>query len=163
MSRLPSPNDWRQLEPLLDAVLDASPERRAALIEELSGGDEARRSKLERMVAECERVHPFLGRPAAERFALMFEDEVSPVPELLAERYRVAGEVGRGGMAVVYLARDLKHEREVAVKVLRRELAAAAGSDRFQREIRLAAQLTHPHILPLLDSGELVVEGEFSS
>mgnify|MGYP001795804855 CR=1 FL=1 len=57
-------------------------------------------------------------------------------------------------MATVYLARDLKHDRQVAVKVLRPELAATLGPDRFVREIKIAAQLQHPHILPLLDSGE---------
>jgi serine/threonine protein kinase len=72
----------------------------------------------------------------------------------LADRYSLDRELGRGGMAVVYLARDLRHERDVAVKVLRAELAAAMGADRFLREIKLTAKLNHPHILPLLDSGE---------
>jgi serine/threonine-protein kinase len=72
----------------------------------------------------------------------------------LAGRYRVERELGRGAMAAVYLARDLKHERRVAVKVLRAELAAAVGHDRFLREIQIAAALAHPHILPLHDSGE---------
>jgi TolB-like protein len=73
----------------------------------------------------------------------------------LADRYRVDGELGRGGMAVVYRAHDLRHDRAVALKVLRPELAASLGADRFLREIRFAARLQHPHILPLLDSGEL--------
>jgi hypothetical protein len=72
----------------------------------------------------------------------------------LAGRYDIVRELGRGGMAVVYLARDLKHGRDVALKVLRPELAASLGTERFLREIRIAAQLTHPHILPLYDSGE---------
>ncbi len=72
----------------------------------------------------------------------------------LADRYTVGGEVGSGGMAIVYLAEDLKHRRKVALKVLRPELTAELGSDRFLREIELAASLTHPHILPLHDSGE---------
>jgi serine/threonine-protein kinase len=72
----------------------------------------------------------------------------------LADRYTVEREIGSGGMAVVYLARDLRHERDVAVKVLRAELAAAMGAGRFLREIKLTAKLNHPHILPLLDSGE---------
>jgi tRNA A-37 threonylcarbamoyl transferase component Bud32 len=72
----------------------------------------------------------------------------------LADRYAIERELGRGGMATVYLARDLKYGRQVAIKVLRPELAAAVGSDRFLREIRITAQLNHPHILPLLDSGE---------
>jgi serine/threonine protein kinase len=72
----------------------------------------------------------------------------------LADRYRVEREVGQGGMATVYLAEDLKHHRRVALKVLRPELAASLGADRFFREIEVAAKLQHPHILPLHDSGE---------
>ena len=72
----------------------------------------------------------------------------------LGSAYRIERELGQGGMATVYLAEDLKHQRKVAVKVLRPELAAALGADRFTREIRIAARLQHPHILPLLDSGE---------
>ena len=69
--------------------------------------------------------------------------------------YDVEREVGQGGMATVYLARDLKHGRQVALKVLRPELAAAMGGDRFPREIQIVAALSHPHILPLHDSGEM--------
>jgi serine/threonine-protein kinase len=71
----------------------------------------------------------------------------------LADRYAIQRELGRGGMATVYLALDLKHHRPVALKVLRPELADALGPDRFLREIDLSARLTHPHILPLHDSG----------
>ncbi|HEY6825525.1 MAG TPA: protein kinase [Gemmatimonadaceae bacterium] len=72
----------------------------------------------------------------------------------LADRYRIGREVGHGGMASVYLAHDLKHDRDVAIKVLHPELAAALGGDRFLAEIKTTARLQHPHILPLLDSGE---------
>jgi len=68
-------------------------------------------------------------------------------------RYRVERELGAGGMATVYLATDLRHDRDVAIKVLHPELGAALGSDRFLAEIRTTARLQHPHILPLLDSG----------
>ena len=71
----------------------------------------------------------------------------------LADRYAVERELGRGGMAVVMLARDLKHQRQVAIKVLRPELSQSLGTDRFLREIEVAAQLTHPHILSVFDSG----------
>jgi TolB-like protein len=74
--------------------------------------------------------------------------------EALRDRYLLERELGRGGMATVYLAQDLRHRRQVAVKVLQPELAATLGSDRFFREIEVAARLQHPHILPLLDSGE---------
>jgi eukaryotic-like serine/threonine-protein kinase len=72
----------------------------------------------------------------------------------LADRYAIEREIGRGGMATVYLARDLRHQRAVAVKVLHPEIAAALGPERFSSEIRIAANLQHPHLLPLLDSGE---------
>jgi serine/threonine protein kinase/Tfp pilus assembly protein PilF len=72
----------------------------------------------------------------------------------LEDRYTITREIGRGGMATVYLAEDFRHGRDVAVKVLHPDLASALGTDRFLREIRLAARLNHPHILPLFDSGE---------
>ena len=72
----------------------------------------------------------------------------------LAERYAIEREIGRGGMATVYLAQDIKHDRTVAIKVLQPELSATIGTDRFDREIRVAAKLQHPHILSLYDSGE---------
>lgn len=72
----------------------------------------------------------------------------------LEGKYKIVREIGRGGMATVYLAEDLRHGRDVAVKVLHPDLASALGTDRFLREIRLAARLNHPHILPLFDSGE---------
>ncbi len=75
------------------------------------------------------------------------------VTELLAGRYRPLREVGRGGMATVYLALDEKHRREVALKLLRPELAREIGAERFLREVEITAALNHPHILPLLDSG----------
>ncbi|MGH7538795.1 MAG: protein kinase domain-containing protein, partial [Gemmatimonadales bacterium] len=70
-------------------------------------------------------------------------------------RYAVERELGHGGMALVFLAQDLKQRRPVAIKVFRPELAAALGVERFLREIGIAARLTHPHILPLYDSGEM--------
>ncbi|PYP22547.1 MAG: hypothetical protein DMD55_19240, partial [Gemmatimonadetes bacterium] len=81
-------------------------------------------------------------------------DQLARLQAALADRYTIERELGRGGMATVYLAQDLKHHRPVAIKVLRPELAAALGAERFLREIETAAKLTHPHILPLHDSGE---------
>jgi len=74
--------------------------------------------------------------------------------DALADRYRLERELGRGGMATVYLAHDLKHDRKVALKVLRPELAAVLGAERFLAEIRVTANLQHPNLLPLFDSGE---------
>ncbi|MGH2400007.1 MAG: serine/threonine-protein kinase, partial [bacterium] len=73
--------------------------------------------------------------------------------DLLSGRYRIERELGRGGMATVFLAEDLKHHRPVAIKLLNPELAAAIGAERFLREIEIAARLNHPQILPLHDSG----------
>src|ERR1051325_8932138 len=90
--------------------------------------------------------HPYVGRPTCRTH--------SKLRDALADRYRLERELGRGGMATVYLAHDLKHKREVAIKVLRPELAAALGPERFLREIETTANLRHPHVLPLYDSGE---------
>jgi eukaryotic-like serine/threonine-protein kinase len=80
--------------------------------------------------------------------------ELDRLADALAGRYRVERELGRGGMATVYLAQDLKHGRRVAIKVMRPEVAESLGADRFVREIEILAGLSHPHILPLFDSGE---------
>jgi tRNA A-37 threonylcarbamoyl transferase component Bud32/tetratricopeptide (TPR) repeat protein/TolB-like protein len=80
-------------------------------------------------------------------------DSLARLNAALSGRYRVDREIGAGGMATVYLAEDLKHHRQVAVKVLRPDLAANLGAERFLREIEIAAKLQHPHILPLYDSG----------
>jgi serine/threonine protein kinase len=95
---------------------------------------------------------PYLGwiAPAHQ----MTSEHLPRVREALAGRYDVERELGAGGMATVYLARDLKHDRSVALKVLRPELSAALGAERFHAEIKVTARLTHPHILALYDSGE---------
>src|SRR5437660_12909486 len=81
-------------------------------------------------------------------------DILSRLTTALADRYEVERELGAGGMATVYLARDPKHDRAVALKVLRPELAAVLGVERFLSEIRVMAHLQHPHLLPLFDSGQ---------
>ena len=81
-------------------------------------------------------------------------DAVARLNAALEGRYRIERELGEGGMATVYLADDLKHERKVALKVLKPELAAVVGAERFLAEIKTTANLQHPHILPLFDSGE---------
>jgi hypothetical protein len=81
-------------------------------------------------------------------------DPTTRLNAALEDRYRIGGELGQGGMATVYLADDLKHERKVALKVLKPELAAVVGAERFLAEIKTAVNLQHPHILPLFDSGE---------
>ncbi len=81
-------------------------------------------------------------------------DSLDRLTTALSDRYAIEGEIGAGGMATVYLAQDLKHKRKVAVKVLRPELAVVLGAERFVQEITTTANLQHPHILPLFDSGE---------
>src|SRR2546421_11268993 len=104
------------------------------------------------------------GRPAPCALSLagdvpttaFMTDLLPRIQAALAKRYAIQRELGHGGMAVVFYAEDRKHHRPVAVKVLRPELGAVIGSERFLREIEIAAQLTHPHILPLYDSGAAV-------
>jgi serine/threonine-protein kinase len=89
-------------------------------------------------------------------------DPLAALREGLRDRYAFERELGRGGMATVWLARDLKHDRPVALKVLHPELAASLGPERFQREIRLAARLQHPHILTVMgiSVAERLLDGE---
>ena len=93
--------------------------------------------------------------PADSRRSIIPMDQADRLSTALQGRYRLDGPLGRGGMAVVFRAHDLRHDRAVALKVLRAELGASLGADRFLLEIRHAAQLQHPHILPMLDSGEV--------
>jgi serine/threonine-protein kinase len=84
----------------------------------------------------------------------MTGDVITRLNAALEGRYRIERELGEGGMATVYLADDLKHDRQVAIKVLKPELAAVVGGERFLSEIKTTANLQHPHVLPLFDSGE---------
>src|SRR5262245_45850671 len=156
-----SPDQLAKLSGILDALLDAPPEQRGALIAQLSEGDAKRRAELEALLAECEREPALLSRPAAERFAVLLADEASSFPAALAERYRLLKELARGGMATVYLAQDLKHDREVAIKVLTPppELGALVSPERFRREIETQSGFNHPHIVPVYDSGEAPPDG----
>lgn len=144
---------WAELASLVDALLDVPPDARDALIETLSAGNAKRRAELQALREECEREPPLLTRPAAERFASLLEDS-EYFPDALRERYRLTGELGRGGMATVFLARDVRHARDVAVKVVHPFVAAALGRKRFLAEIEMVAQMHHPHIVPLYDSGD---------
>jgi Tol biopolymer transport system component len=146
-------DEWDTLASLVDRLLDAPPADRRGIVEQLSAGNPARRAELEALLAECENESALLSAPAAERFSALFDDDFQ-FPAGLTDRYRVVSELGRGGMATVYLAHDLKHGRDVAVKVVHPTVAATLGADRFLREIEIAAQLHHPHIVPLYDSGE---------
>lgn len=147
-----SPERWRAVDAILQAALACEPERRVAVIAELSGDDGALRVEVASLLAaHVDAGDDFLERPAAE--SCVAHPIAERLASALAGRYEIEREIARGGMATVYLARDLKHGRRVAIKVLREEVAAAVGAERFLAEIRVTASLQHPHILPLFDSG----------
>jgi hypothetical protein len=150
-----TPEQWRVVEAVLRGALSLEPVQRDAFVAQACGGDEALRREVASLLAAHDRTSEFLDHPAAELLAEGggAASLTERLAKALALRYRIEREVGRGGMATVYLARDLRHERRVAIKVLREELAAAGGADRFLEEIRVTASLQHPHILPLFDSG----------
>jgi Tol biopolymer transport system component len=150
-----SPERWRAVDAILQAALACDPERRDAVVTVACGDDEALRREVESLLAaHVENADDFLERPAAEVLGV---PDTPPLAARLAKalegRYAIDREIARGGMATVHLARDLRHGRRVAIKVLREEIAAAVGADRFLAEIRVTASLQHPHILPLFDSG----------
>jgi len=147
---------WPDLERLLERALDASPGERVALVELTRSTDPALAADLERLLEAESAATGFLADPAALYAAplLAWAASSDPVePGTILGHYEIVRRLGQGATATVYLARDGKHQRDVAVKVLRPELAAAVGPDRFLREIEIAATLHHPHILPLFDSG----------
>jgi len=146
---------WRVLEPLLDAALELEPARRPSFIAAACGRDLRLRGELESLIEACEHADAILTEPAVITYQQLLDRETTAeLPQSLGGRYHIVREIGRGGMATVYLADDPKHGRQVAVKVLHGEVARLIGRDRFLREIGIAARLSHPHILPLHDSGE---------
>jgi serine/threonine-protein kinase len=151
-----TPERWREVDAILQAALACEPARRDVFVAEACGDD----AELRREVASLLAAHDgadadFLERPAAEALGAL----IAPPPlgdrlaNALAGRYAIERELAHGGMGTVYLARDLRLRRRVAVKVLREDVAAAVGAERFLEEIRVTASLRHPHILPLFDSG----------
>ncbi len=155
MSRSFLPARWSELAPLLDAALELEASERPAFLDRVCAGDARLRDALEALLAECARPDRLFAAGAVERFGALLAGPPGQVPEMLAGRYRVQREIGAGGMATVYLARDIKHDRDVALKVLRTDLSAAIGTDRFLTEVQIAARLDHPHILTLIDSGSV--------
>jgi serine/threonine-protein kinase len=146
---------WTVLEPLLDAALELDQVARCAFLEEVCHGDAELRAELEALLAACELGDTILSDPAAVAYAPLLAETTQPLPARVGGRYRIVRELGRGGMGTVYLAEDPKHGRLVAVKALHAEIAERIGRERFEREIEIAASLSHPHILPLHDSGEV--------
>src|SRR5262245_52718817 len=162
--RIPA-DRWRLLEPLVDAALDLPPHERAELIAQTSRDDPTLGDELQRFIADCEESGDWLAKPAGARFGFLVErqaPESFELPPVVAGRFRIERELGRGGMAVVFLAHDEKHDRQVALKVMRPPTTTPTsstpqtsnGAQRFLAEIRLTASLRHPNIVPLYDSGE---------
>ncbi len=173
----PSPQRWHEIESTLQRALDVAPAARPAFLDHACAGDQELRREVESLIA-ADPGTGFLERPVLAEFRaptglhnsdLKERRQAAPVPNApdaregsgmarrlaaaVADRYAVERELGRGGMAMVFLARDLRHRRHVAIKVLYPELSAVLGPDRFLKEIELTASLQHPHILPLYDSG----------
>ena len=156
------------MQRVLDGALDLAPESRAAFVTNACGTDSALREQVVRLLDACahaENTDDFLASPATEFAAPMLADLTvqetvrrTALPETiataLASSYTIERELGHGGMASVFLARDLRHDRSVAVKVLARDLVAPSGVERFLQEIQVTARLSHPHLLPVHDSGE---------
>ena len=144
---------WGRIQELFDSALELPPEERAAYVRESADDTPLRAEVLD--LLEAHESHGRLDRIAGRLGTASVV--AAHLPAVVADRYSIQRELGRGGMAVVYLAHDLKHDRPVALKVLQRELTLAVRPEQFVSEIQIAAKLTHPHILPLHDSGE--VEG----
>lgn len=150
-----TPDRWRAVDAIIKLALACDPEHRAGVIDDACEGDAGLRSEVESLfAAHVDTGDEFLEAPAAAGFARIDSTALADrVARALAGRYAIEREIAHGGMATVYLARDLRHDRLVAIKVLREELAAALGAERFLTEIRVTASLQHPHILPLFESG----------
>lgn len=158
------PARWRTVSDIVDAALELPREAREAFVTRASPNADLR-AEVHRLLRACDRSSGFLDGAASAFAAPLLGDDPDPgarddatsltrLRQSLAGRYVIEGELGRGGMAIVYRARDQKRDREVAVKLLRPQLAAALGAERFLREIETAARLTHPNILPVLESGD---------
>jgi tRNA A-37 threonylcarbamoyl transferase component Bud32/tetratricopeptide (TPR) repeat protein len=146
-----------RLEQLFEEASALPLEQRAAFFEQVRQTDEDLLPTLEVLLADRAKASGFGDRvvgPTITRVAAFLLGDSDRLRSALAERYSIELELGAGGMATVYLARDLKHDRRVALKVLHPQLAAHIGAQRFLKEIKTTAQLHHPHILPLFDSGE---------
>lgn len=147
-----TPDDrWLRLSALFDEALEVPDSARAAWVAQASPDDLPLRRELERMLASHARTGP-LDRNLAPLAEADFHGRLDAA---LGNRYTLGETLGVGGTAAVFLAHETKHDRKVVLKVLQPGLAAAIGPARFLEEVRITARLSHPHILPLLDSGEV--------
>ena len=152
----PSPTDRFRIEAVFDALVDLSTDEQMAYLDRTASDDPELREEVLRLLQAHRRSEGFLEAPLAQVAKGLFDDAEPLAPGGTPDRigpWHIVRPIGRGGMATVYLAQDLRHDRPIAVKVLHPELAATLGPERFQREIRVAAQLQHPQILPVYDSG----------
>jgi serine/threonine-protein kinase len=147
-----TPERWREVRAVFAQALEREPAERPTFLDEACGNDAALRQEVESLLEADAGASGYLEPPAA-RSPTQADSHDRLVAALSAD-YRLERELGRGGMATVYLAHDLKHKREVAVKVLDAEVGATLRPERFRREIHLAAGLVHPHIVPVFDSGD---------
>jgi tetratricopeptide (TPR) repeat protein len=148
-----TPDRWREVEAMFLAARAREPGERATFLERACGPDVALRHEVESLLAGDHGATGFLEPPGVP--APLMSDLETALRAELAGRYAIERELGRGGMATVFLADDVRHHRQVAIKVLHPDLGAVLGAERFLREIGIAARLSHPHILPLHDSGAL--------
>jgi len=148
-----TPERWSAIDAILQGALARTPTERPAFLAEECAGDAALRREVESLLAVADTADDFLERPATEDASALEAVALASLSHALAGRYAVEHELGRGGMATVYLARDLRHKRLVALKVLHPALGTLVGPSHFEHEIETAAGLSHPHILPLHDSG----------
>jgi serine/threonine protein kinase/Tfp pilus assembly protein PilF len=151
------PDSWVEIDSLLDRALDLPAAERPAFLARLRSTDPELAAEVERLLVGIASAEGFLQSPAVTYAAPLvrtFLEQPQLAPGMRLGTYEVISELGRGGTATVYLAHDHKHQRRVAMKVPHRELASAVSGERFLREIRIAARLQHPHILPLHDSGD---------
>ena len=157
---------WARVERVLDLVLEQERSEWPGAVEAACAGDPEVRHEVETLLARYTRAErAFKTAPSGIAAALVAEAlaqhrgidasgaQMASLAAALGNRYAFDRELGRGGMATVFLAHDRKHHRDVAIKVLRPEVARVLGADHFLREIEIAARLAHPHIVPLYDSG----------
>ncbi|MEP7347026.1 MAG: protein kinase, partial [Gemmatimonadaceae bacterium] len=163
-----SSDDERRILALVDQVLDLPEDAREQFLSEQCAGNSAMREAADALVAAClriERGDSFLSDSAADYAEPLLRaveaDEAEqlshPAPQVVAAlegTYEFVREIGRGGNAVVYLAHDLRHGRDVAIKIIRSSVAAEGQRPRFLREIAIAAKLQHPYVVSLIDSGD---------
>lgn len=142
---------WEKVERLFDAALDIPEADRADWVRDASAGDDVLYRDVNLLLAGHARGEGFLDHPLTITMATNPREVIS---NALEGRYRIEGELGRGGMAVVYLAHEHKHGRQVVLKVLHPGMHTRDIAERFSREVRIIAKLAHPHLIGLIDSGE---------